>query len=524
MTGDPGESLVAQAEAVQRLLSTQLKKHQLEGLIWLLGRNRGVVADQMGMGKTIQLISLLMSYCRAKPGGHHLILVPKSLIGHWFSEFRQHVRPEYMPRILQRPKKPEDISRSQIVLMNYERWRQICNKQPRFLEGVEWDSVVLDEAHRIRSNKSLLTRRVMSIPAARRWCVTGTPFNNTFHDVVTLCQFLKLADSSSAEWWRANWHNKPVVRDWCRQYMLRRLRSSLVDAPTPATEEVHRIRFSAEEQKTYNYVESMLQKHYVSMKQGTGEGSIQEQLSVILLFVLRLRQWCNHPRLILKDSTTPSSKTEALRALLGTMVIPEATTPEVTTLQKTVIFSMWTGYLNIVADMLREMRVRYTIYHGGINKTEHRDSIIREFQGEPTVSVLLSTTHAGGLGLNLSVASNVIVTDRWYNPFVDIQAIDRLNRIGQKQRVRIIRLEIENSIEQRVRAVQNHKYRQASKLMFNSHLGAVAAPLSSFDEEGDDEEGDVCQSVLLPDQNPLRLSLDDIDCLVHCPPPPPRGK
>jgi SNF2 family DNA or RNA helicase len=459
-----------------------------------------------------------------------LILAPKSLVAHWRDEFHQHVHPEYRPSI---GTQYHQLGKCDVLILNYEQYRLHRFRHGRGslkvpLAQMNFEVVVLDEAHMIRNSSNQCCSSVLSIEARHRYCLTGTPINNSLDDLLTLCRFMRVPPYHKAEWWNKNRHDERAMRIWRSQFFLRREKSIL--QLCPATEETLHIPFSEDERRVYEEVlRGLVQQYDVCVQRhqqaatpssafpGTrrkppaGKTGFQReplnssQLSHLLVLTLRLRQWCNHPRLAIPDSKIPSSKTLRLKEELEQMVQRACASrkrnrsgqlrlqPEdLDRLPKTVIFSQWSQYLDIVEqEVLKPLGLPFLRLDGKLTM-EQRGSVVRQFQhrdatekqgecqsahGEPasTASTLgaspggppifLATTKAGGLGLNLTNASQVFLMDYWFNPFVDLQAVNRVHRIGQSQPVRVVRFEVADTLETQIRKLQVHKERQAAEIL-----------------------------------------------------------
>lgn len=459
-----------------------------------------------------------------------LILAPKSLVAHWRDEFHQHVHPEYRPTI---GTQYHQIGKCDVLILNYEQYRLHRFRHGRGslkvpLAQVDFEVVVLDEAHMIRNSSNQCCSSVLSIEARHRYCLTGTPINNSLDDLLTLCRFMRVPPYHKAEWWNKNRHDERAMRIWRSQFFLRREKSIL--QLCPATEETLHIPFSEDERRVYEEVLRGLVQQYdvcVQRHQHTStpppalpgarrkrpaakpglerEPLNSSQLSHLLVLTLRLRQWCNHPRLAIPESKIPSCKTLRLKEELEQMVQRACASrkrnrsgqlrlqPEdLDRLPKTVIFSQWSQYLDIVEEeVLKPLGLPFLRLDGKLTM-EQRGSVVRQFQHrdakekhracqntnaeEATIAptpgaspgsppIFLATTKAGGLGLNLTNASQVFLMDYWFNPFVDLQAVNRVHRIGQSQPVRVVRFEVADTLETQIRKLQVHKERQAAEIL-----------------------------------------------------------
>ncbi|XP_062219185.1 DNA repair protein RAD5A isoform X4 [Phragmites australis] len=335
-----------------------------------LGRG-GILADAMGLGKTIMTIALLLSdsgkgcitthhttqICGearglgelpthshdavkklASPfsfsklrkhkapliGGGNLIVCPMTLLGQWKAEIEAHTKPGivniYVHYGQNRPKEAGFVGQSDIVLTTYgvvaSEFSTDGSIENGPLYSVNWFRVVLDEAHMIKSSRSLISLAAASLTADRRWCLTGTPIQNNLEDLYSLFRFLRV------EPWRnwALWHKlvqKPyeegderglkLVQSILKPIMLRRTKNStdkegrpIVTLP-PANIEVKYCDLSEAEKDFY---EALFRKSKVKFDQFVEQGRVLHNYASILELLLRLRQCCDHPFLVLSRGDT----------------------------------------------------------------------------------------------------------------------------------------------------------------------------------------------------------------------------
>lgn len=505
--------------------STAPKQHQVEGVEWLLARRQGILADDMGLGKTLQLVITVCHLLRRRAATETqsksaktpeaslhpkaLIITPKSLVSHWREEFHRHLHAEYRPVIGTRF---QHLCTSDILILSYNQWRLQHLKQSRedrLATSHPFEVVVLDEAHMIRNSNNQCCSSVLSVNARHRFCLTGTPINNSLDDLLTLCRFLRVAPYHQLTWWKQNEKDEQAMAHWRRRFFLRREKSIL--QLDPPTEETIHIQFSPEERTIYEEVlRGLVVQYDACLLNRAGEKNklaskpaplSSTQLSHLLVLTLRLRQWCNHPRLALPSSKIASSKTQRLKQELEQLIETHGAgrkrnragnrrldPARLRQFPKTVIFSQWSGYLDLIEEeVLRPLGLPFLRLDGQLT-SEQRGNVVRQFQrlnppDEATVAyvpIFLATTKAGGLGLNLTEASQVFLMDYWFNPFVDLQAVNRVHRIGQKQMVKVVRFEVLDTLETQIRKLQLHKERQAAQILSTDSV----AKLSEGEETG----------------------------------------
>ncbi|XP_062219182.1 DNA repair protein RAD5A isoform X1 [Phragmites australis] len=597
-----------------------------------LGRG-GILADAMGLGKTIMTIALLLSdsgkgcitthhttqICGearglgelpthshdavkklASPfsfsklrkhkapliGGGNLIVCPMTLLGQWKAEIEAHTKPGivniYVHYGQNRPKEAGFVGQSDIVLTTYgvvaSEFSTDGSIENGPLYSVNWFRVVLDEAHMIKSSRSLISLAAASLTADRRWCLTGTPIQNNLEDLYSLFRFLRV------EPWRnwALWHKlvqKPyeegderglkLVQSILKPIMLRRTKNStdkegrpIVTLP-PANIEVKYCDLSEAEKDFY---EALFRKSKVKFDQFVEQGRVLHNYASILELLLRLRQCCDHPFLVLSRGDTqefadlnklvkrflhggngavngdssclPSrayieevvqelqkgegecpicleafedavltscahrlcrecllsswrSATAGLcpvcrRSMSKQDLITAPTDSrfqvdvdknwvesskisalllELEALRssgaKSIVFSQWTAFLDLLQIPLLRNNFSFARLDGTLNHHQ-REKVIKEFSENKSILVLLMSLKAGGVGINLTAASNAFVMDPWWNPAVEEQAVMRIHRIGQTKTVSIKRFIVKGTVEERMEAVQARKQRMIS--------------------------------------------------------------
>lgn len=454
--GGTGHRLSMQPSVVK---GGTMREYQLQGLNWLIhlydnGIN-GILADEMGLGKTLQTISLLgylIEYRSIK--GPHMVIVPKSTLHNWMNEFRKwcpiiravkfHGNQEqraYQKDALVQPGKFD------VVVTSYE----MVIKEKNHFKKFHWRYIIIDEAHRIKNENSILSRTVRMYKTNYRLLITGTPLQNNLHELWALLNFLLPEVFSSAdkfdEWF--NLSNKDseaqVVEQLhkvVRPFLLRRLKSDVEKGLPPKKETILKIGMSELQKK---YYAALLQKDIEAVNGGADR-------SRLLNIVMQLRKCCNHPYLFQGAEPGPPFTTgDHLVDNAGKLVLLDRLLPKLQARQSRVlIFSQMTRLLDILEDYCLYRGYKYCRIDGNTSG-EDRESQIDEYNRDGSEKfVFLLSTRAGGLGINLYTADIVVLYDSDWNPQMDLQAMDRAHRIGQRKEVQVFRLCVENSIEEKV--------------------------------------------------------------------------
>ncbi|XP_039114960.1 probable chromatin-remodeling complex ATPase chain [Dioscorea cayenensis subsp. rotundata] len=450
-----GTWLVSQPTCIQG----KLRDYQLAGLNWLIrlyenGIN-GILADEMGLGKTLQTISLL-GYLHEFRGisGPHMVVAPKSTIGNWMREIRRFCPVLRAVKFLGNPDERNHIRESLLVAGKFDvcvTSFEMAIKERTTLRRFSWRYVIIDEAHRIKNENSLLSKTMRLYRANYRLLITGTPLQNNLHELWSLLNFLLPEIFSSAEsfdeWFQISGENdqQEVVQQLhkvLRPFLLRRLKSDVEKGLPPKKETILKVGMS---QLQKQYYRALLQKDLEVINAG-GERKC------LLNIAMQLRKCCNHPYLFEgAEPGPPYTSGEHLITTAGKMVLLDKLLPKLKERDSRVlIFSQMTRLLDILEDYLMFRGYLYCRIDGNTDG-EDRDTSIEAFnQPGSDKFIFLLSTRAGGLGINLASADVVILYDSDWNPQVDLQAQDRAHRIGQKKEVQVFRFCTEYTIEEKV--------------------------------------------------------------------------
>lgn len=447
--------LVAQPSCIQG----KMRDYQLAGLNWLIrlyenGIN-GILADEMGLGKTLQTISLL-GYLHEFRGitGPHMVVAPKSTLGNWMNEIKRFCPVLRAVKFLGNPDERKHIREELLVAGKFDvcvSSFEMVIKEKTALRRFSWRYIIIDEAHRIKNENSLLSKTMRLYNANYRLLITGTPLQNNLHELWALLNFLLPEIFSSAEtfdeWFQISGENdqQEVVQQLhkvLRPFLLRRLKSDVEKGLPPKKETILKVGMS---QMQKQYYKALLQKDLEVINSG---GERKRLLNI----AMQLRKCCNHPYLFQGAEPGPPYTTgEHLIENAGKMVLLDKLLPKLKERgSRVLIFSQMTRLLDILEDYLMYRGHQYCRIDGNTGG-EDRDASIETFNkpGSEKFAFLLST-RAGGLGINLATADIVILYDSDWNPQVDLQAQDRAHRIGQKKEVQVFRFCTEYAIEEKV--------------------------------------------------------------------------
>ena len=401
--------------------------YQYEGIAFLVPSHAALLADEMGLGKTMQAITSIRMLLRSGRVRRVLLVCPKPLVPDWQREFR--VWAEEIPTLAvegpaERRRWQWDLDQVPVKIANYE---LITRDEELFAEGrLSFDLVVLDEAQRIKNRDSHTARAVRGIRRQRSWALTGTPIENRPEDLVSIFEFLSPGYLTGTE----------TLADLAEQtgdHVLRRTKRQVLDQLPPKMYREALVTLSPAQRTAYDLAENE------GIVRLNALGSCIRVQHVFEL-VLRLKQICNFD-----PATGQSAKLERLEADLEEVAASGA---------KAILFSQWVQTLDWLA--VRLARFRPLLYHGKVS-TRQRRGVLEAFRDDPSRNVLLLSYGTGSVGLNLQFATYAFLYDRWWNPAVEDQAVNRVHRIGQRQPVTITRFLASGTVEERIDEVLRQK-------------------------------------------------------------------
>ncbi|MFH0938476.1 MAG: DEAD/DEAH box helicase [Planctomycetota bacterium] len=457
----------------EQLLAT-LRPYQEIGVKWLwflssLGLG-ACLADDMGLGKTIQVLALLLmrkqqSQEKLKPA---LLVLPASLLGNWKAEIEKFApslkcafaHPSQIPpsQLKSAGENPSDyIADNDVVLTTYA----MLARQP-WLGTIEWGLVVLDEAQAIKNPSARQTRAVKQLKTQSRIVLTGTPVENSLSDLWSLFDFINPGLLGSAKAFgefvkrleQRSTEQYAPLRKLAGPYILRRLKTDktiIADLPD---------KIELQAFCNLTKAQAVLYEQSVRELARTLEGKIGiERRGVVLAFILRFKQICNHPAQWTASglyAPEESGKFHRLRDICEELAARQ---------EKALIFTQFREIIEPLASFLKTIFGRSgLVLHGGTNVGK-RKNIVDEFQNEDGPPFLVLSLKAGGIGLNLTAATHVIHFDRWWNPAVENQATDRAFRIGQNRNVMVHKFICQGTIEEKIDALIRDKTKLAGEIL-----------------------------------------------------------
>ncbi|KAL5214658.1 hypothetical protein ABZP36_003810 [Zizania latifolia] len=568
-----------------------------------------ILADAMGLGKTVMTIALILSnprgelsnYIESETGGARgretrahasrssvrggtLIVCPMALLGQWKDELESHSTPGALSVFVyyggDRTDNLRLMAEHSVVLTTYGVLQSAHKSDASSVfHRIDWYRVVLDEAHTIKSPKTKAAQAAYQLTSHCRWCLTGTPLQNNLEDLFSLLRFLHVEPWGDAIWWQkliqkpyenGDERGLKLVRAILRPLMLRRTKETkdkmgkpILVLP-PAHVDVVECEQSEDERDFY---EALFNRSKVQFDKFVAQGSVLSNYANILELLLRLRQCCDHPFLVISRADTqkytdidklaqkflegvqsgsvrpsvppslayveevveeirqgattecpiclesasddpvltpcahrmcrecllsswrtpaggpcPLCRSPITKASLITLpskcrfqVDPENNWKDSCKVQKlitileglekkrekSIVFSQFTSFFDLLEIPFNQKGIKFLRFDGKLSQ-KHREKVLKEFSDSQDKLVLLMSLKAGGVGLNLTAASNVFLMDPWWNPAVEEQAIMRIHRIGQKRAVQVKRFIVKDTVEERMQQVQARKQRMIS--------------------------------------------------------------
>lgn len=455
--------------AVPSTLKAQLRDYQLEGYRWLarlahLGFG-ACLADDMGLGKTIQALAVIL--LRA-PQGPALVVAPTSVCANWMNEAQR-----FAPTLNvvpfggnNRESVVAGLGPFDVLVSSYG----LLHQESKLLGAKDWQTIILDEAQAIKNIATKRSQAAMNLKGAFKVVTTGTPIENHLSEFWTLFNFINAGLLGPRERFNTRFaipierYNDREARRRLKKlvqpFILRRLKSQVLEELPPRTEVVLQVELSAEETAFY---EALRRKAMERIE--AEEGPAAQKHMQILAEITRLRRACCHPRLVLPESPISSAKLDLFGDVVSELLENG---------HKALVFSQFVGHLTLIREFLDGRSIPYR-YLDGSTPPKERQREVEAFQsGEG--DLFLISLKAGGLGLNLTAADYVIHMDPWWNPAVEDQASDRAHRIGQERPVTVYRLVARKTIEEKIVRLHAEKRDLADSLLEGSDVsGKISA-------------------------------------------------
>ena len=448
----------AQVSPVPSTLTAELRDYQQEGFAWLSRLATwgagACLADDMGLGKTLQALALIISKA---PAGPSLVVAPTSVCANWLDECHRFA-PTLKPVLFGSGDRQSMIGEAgpfDLIVTSYGLMQQSIEH----LQHKRWQTLILDEAQAIKNPVTKRSKAVARLNAEFKIALTGTPVENHLGELWSLFNFLNPGLLGSLQSFNQRFAGpielqkdqvaKQRLKRLIQPFMLRRLKTQVLDELPSRTEIVLHVEMSKEETAFYEAIRQKAVEQFTDI--GVPDGKKRFQ---VLAEITRLRQACCNPNLIAPELGLPSAKQEVLLNVVDELLENR---------HKALVFSQFVKHLALVRKALDAKGIRYQYLDGSTPPKERRTAVDAFQAGDG--DLFLISLKAGGTGLNLTAADYVIHLDPWWNPAVEDQASDRAHRIGQQRPVTIYRLVTRATIEDKIVELHKHKRDLADNLL-----------------------------------------------------------
>lgn len=506
---------------IPKEVNAKLRTYQKEGYYWmkLLQENKfgGCLADDMGLGKTLQTLSLLSaSYsngnnayaeeektsakaktpAKANKNGQlslfnfdepaeeakeevisntrpaSLIVMPVSLIMNWENEILK-----FNPNLKimkytgsNRTDNLKDFDNYHIVLSSYG----IVRNDHDFLRKYKFHYIILDESQNIKNSKSKAYKALLQLESSHKLVLTGTPIENSLTDLWSQMNFVNDGLLGNLNFFNEEFvvpierykdeTKEEKLQELIKPFILRRTKEKVAKDLPPVTEQLQFCDMSPKQKEFYEEEKSKIRNQILENIGDKGESRIS---FLAIQGLTRLRQIANHSVLADAERNYESGKFEIVSDKLETLMSEG---------HKVLIFSSFVKHLGLFEQYFAERQWTYSILTGEMSKTQ-RQKAIDDFQNNKDNKLFLISIKAGGTGLNLTSADYVFILDPWWNPAVELQAINRAHRIGQDKNVFVYRFISNNTVEKKIRKLQEEKSALAETFINSNN------PFKDFNKE-----------------------------------------
>lgn len=448
--------------AIPEGLNATLRPYQQAGLNWLNFLDDfnfgGCLADDMGLGKSLQIIAFILSQ-RAKTAKNvNLLIVPTSLVFNWKSEIAR-----FAPSIRVKTVYGADRQRRSVDWANYEVILTTYGtllSDITILKNYEFNYIFLDESQNIKNPESQRYKAARALKSRNRVVITGTPIENNTFDLYGQLSFACPGLLGNKRYFR-DIYSTPIdmfndsrraeeLQQLIKPFVLRRTKQQVAAELPDKTEMILYCTMQSEQRKIYDAYEKEF-RDYIS---ASNNDELKKSPMNVLKGLTTLRQVCDSP-LLLPDRKLTGEASAKIEVLLEQIENKRAD-------HKILVFSQFVSMLDLIKTELINRDIRFSYLTG---QTTKREEVINEFQNNSDIRVFLISLKAGGTGLNLTAADYVYLVDPWWNPAVENQAIDRVHRIGQDKHIVAVRLICEGTVEEKILKLQDAKKALAKDLI-----------------------------------------------------------
>ena len=468
------------------LLKATLRPYQIDGVKWLLGHfnsNLGAcLADDMGLGKTLQTLAVLVAVQEQlrfttkttnfdlfqnettiqREPLKTLIVLPSSLVFNWYNEaakFTPHFsKMQYVGN--DRKLLASRLDSCDLIFTSYS----IVHRDISILEKYNFRYLILDESQYIKNKNSKIFKAINKIKTYNKIALSGTPIENSLDDLWSQMEFINPEILGSYNFFAENFkipiekkqdeNSLSELKNLIQPYILRRTKEQVLKDLPELTEQIYYCDMDPEQEKLYEQEKSKARNFLLKT-----DGSSPDKISIINT-LMKLRQLSNHPKMVDQESEIDSGKYIAVTNYLETLVKEK---------QKTIIFSSFVTNLNFYTTWCKENKITFCEITGETPASK-REQQVKLFQEKEEPLLFFISLKAGGVGLNITKASYVLFLDPWWNPFAEKQGVGRAHRIGQLNKVNVIRFISKNTVEEKIIKLQENKKLLSDSLLEESFV------------------------------------------------------
>ncbi len=453
------------------LLKATLRPYQIEGVKWLLkNHNSGLgacLADDMGLGKTLQTLAALVNiqenlesetsefqqdlFSVVEQKTEYLktlIVAPSSLVFNWYNESRKFTphfrRIQYIGN--DRKLLSKKLDKYDLIFTSYA----VISRDIEIFEKYNFRYLIIDESQQIKNRDSKVFKAINLISANHKISLSGTPIENSLNDLWSQMQFINPDILGDFKFF-TSYFKIPIeknqdlnrileLKNIVNPFILHRTKEQVLHDLPELSEQIIYCEMETEQEKLYESEKSKARNELLKIDFANNRINI-------LNILMKLRQLSNHTKLIDKTSEFESGKFLVVTNYIQTLLQSG---------QKMLVFSTFVKHLELYENWCKDNKISFCKLIGDTKITE-RENQIQKFQENSDTKIFFISLKSGGVGLNLTSASFVLLLDPWWNPFAEKQAIARAHRIGQQGKVNAIRFISKNSIEEKIILLQDKK-------------------------------------------------------------------
>lgn len=465
-------------------LKADLRDYQKKGALWLISHYveglGACLADDMGLGKTLQTIALLQ-YIKENhilknqvqnsvvqlslfdnPSSYRntlraLVVLPASLVFNWEAELRRFAPQLMVKRFIGqgRATKYQELEHFDVILTTY----QTAQREEKLLQKLDFRVIILDESHYIKNKDTKIFKALSHLKSYQRVTLSGTPVENSLSDLWSQMQFIN--PNILGEYSFFNQHFKlPIEKEknpdriaelkkLIDPYLMRRTKKEVLKDLPPLIDQIIYSEMGDDQKSLYEKEKSAVRNQILDLL----DRNEQVNKINVLNALMRLRQLSNHPEMVGLESG--SSKFDDVTSYVENLLRSG---------HSVLIFSSFVKHLELYEKYFETKNINYAKLTGELDE-KNRKLQVEKFMNEDNCPVFLMSIKAGGVGLNLTKAGYVVILDPWWNPFVEQQAIARAHRMGQENKVTVLRFITKDTIEEKILLLQKSKFALAAEFV-----------------------------------------------------------